>query len=461
MPIQLRWQDNANNETKQNLYVCDGFNSAPVLLKTVGANLTTTEVTLNETHPAPAFITIEAANQLSKSPSISYYVDANGDRTPVAFTKVATEMYSKRRVPQSVEVTAVTPNFDQNFGKWLSAHVLGNGDIVAVFPNAAVHDLVVYDRDTFAEKARVTTEAQLVHGVVAADGKYYFAVKGVEATKINSFDGTTVVEAMVSPSANFLDHGCYLSDQGFPRFYSFNGTNGWFVEVNYGAGETTKVDVRKAVYGTNETDNLDGYNERMAYQSDQYLVFVRAQVQNGSTYKLIITRVDQTTGEQEQQVVNNYFFDIDKSNLVVTDHNLSFHCARNHYQATVSWEYGWAPTFDTTSWGDVASLVEMPNGEVLLPTNGGEGIILRNYSRNGTSPDDRTILAFPGLTLGSYGVLRTQSGVLFYDVTNKVACLVKPKYMEVQIDGKLLGIDYQAGANYSPNHQAAGFVHMA
>ena len=108
--------------------------------------------------------------------------------------------------------------------------------------------------------------------------------------------------------------------------------------------------------------------------------------------------------------------------------------------------------------GTVASLVEMPNGEIMMPVQGAEGIVFNHYNRNGEVVEGRNVAAYAGLTLGGYGVFRTRSGVMFYDYTNKVSCLVKQVYDEVKIDPMLVGVDFNAGSSGARNDKI-GTIH--
>ena len=108
--------------------------------------------------------------------------------------------------------------------------------------------------------------------------------------------------------------------------------------------------------------------------------------------------------------------------------------------------------------GTVASLVEMPNGEIMMPVQGAEGIVFNHYNRNGEVVEGRNVMAYAGLTLGGYGVFRTRSGVMFYDYINKVSCLVKQVYNEVKIDPMLVGVDFNAGSSGHRNDKI-GTIH--
>lgn len=55
MSLTITWKDNADNETSQNVYLCDAVGGSRQLMTSVGPDVSVATITLPEDYPIPAF----------------------------------------------------------------------------------------------------------------------------------------------------------------------------------------------------------------------------------------------------------------------------------------------------------------------------------------------------------------------------------------------------------------------
>ncbi len=449
MDINLTWKDNADHETEQKVVVSTGPLDQTTDLLKVGADIEAAMVSLTPTHPSPAWLSVVATNGAESTTPASFHVTPNGPANPLALRRMINSLSGagiKHKVPT---ITEVTPDFDGGFGRWSEVYVIGNGMLLAVDRSAPVK-FIAYDGETFAKLNEFSLPAGMTmqkYCTPAVDGAFYF-VALVEATgkhTIYRFTGS-LTEMGEIPDGEFLDNGVFLSDTGMPRWFSSDQTDHWFTELNVATKEITKIELKKPNYGPALTNGLDGYNERIAYANDDQIFFVRTQVQNGSTFKLVVTNVNQQSGSQEQRVVDGMFVDLNSSQMRAFGNCVQWFDQRGNQFITVFSNGTSNSMFAAMSISGRGVVLRVPTGEVAVMCNLGSGSGFRFYDRFGKSTDDDAHTISESAPLGNFhGMLRVRGGILFFSNDNKVARLVSGLVDEVTIDGALMTVSHDVG----------------
>ena len=453
MSLTITWKDNADNETSQNVYLCDAVGGSRQLMTSVGPDVTSATVEWPEGYPIPAFFTVTAMSSAAESEAASYHISGGGYKDPLVWSGLV-----KNAAKFGAQITdhVLTPAgpYPHELGTSNDVYRLGNGKLFGLYKSGDEWQFRVVNPDTMQIEQYINTEAQLVHGIVAADGKYYFTTQAGEVVKIKSFDGVNIVQVASVPATSILDHGVFLSDSGNPRFFSYAGGEAWFTEYDTAAELASKIDIKLPVWDASIDKGAIERFDRMVYIADDQLAFIRAQGYSRDS-QIHVARVNQNTGGQYTTMLPGIHSNLKQTNIAARMDRLYLADKIHNTLISISLDPEVPHSIERTGGSVTGVLLELPNGQVGMVVSIGQNTYLKFYDVNGVYVPGADITLLAGNTPALHALVRHEKGIFFCDKGTYTTAWLELDYDNWHVDPAIVPLGNYA-SSYSRFDSASG-----
>lgn len=453
MSLTITWTDNADNETSQNVYLCSAIDGTRQLMTSVGPDVTSAVVALPEVYPVPALFTVTALSGAVESEMASFHIYGGGYKDPRVWRDT---LHEAAKFGAAVTDHLLVPGggYPSEVGSTNDIYRLGNGKLFSLYKSGDQYQFRVVNQETMQIEQYINTEAQLVHGIVAADGLYYFVTHDEEAAYIKSFDGVTIKRVATVPASSILDNGVFLSDAGYPRFFSYSAGEAWFIEYDTFAAQETKIDIKLPVWDAGIDEGAIERFDRLVYISDEQLLFIRA-VGYSRDSQIHAARVNQTSGGQYTTMVPGIHFNLKQTNIAARLDRVYLADITHNALVSISLDPEVPHSIEYAGGSVTGVLLELPNGQVGMVVSIGQNTYLKFYDTKGVYVPGADITLLAGNTPALHSLVRHEKGIYFNDKGTYTSAWLELSYENWHVDPQITPLGNYA-ASYSRFDSATG-----